>query len=245
MIRVEEQAAGDAFDRVAAMKAHRDRMAALRERAPNANDAAVSAALACYIAEANLWLAEVKARQEPTGYADQAQDAEQPGLERYDPSTRAILVALEKPLNLSFTGETPLEDVLKYIKEITKSERLPNGLPIYIHPDSLEQAGATSTSPITFDLSGVPLKTTFRLLLKQLKLTYVVKDGVVMVGSMESSDFQGEIGRSGPVIGGGDPVPGYGAVPADGFPRTVTAPPAPSPARGGSDAPQSSSNENG
>jgi len=45
------------------------------------------------------------------------------------------------------------------------------------------------TSPVTLDLEGVPLKTTLRLLLKQLGLTYTVKDGLLTITS-ESSEAQ-------------------------------------------------------
>ena len=39
------------------------------------------------------------------------------------------------------------------------------------------------TSPVTLDLEGVPLKTTLRLMLKQLGLTYTVKDGLLTITS--------------------------------------------------------------
>ena len=43
------------------------------------------------------------------------------------------------------------------------------------------------------DLEGVPLKITLKLLLKQLDLTYTVKDGFLMITSQESEDQQTEI----------------------------------------------------
>ena len=49
------------------------------------------------------------------------------------------------------------------------------------------------TSPVSLDLEGVPLKTTLRLMLKQLGLTYTVKDGFLMITSQESEDQQTEI----------------------------------------------------
>ena len=41
------------------------------------------------------------------------------------------------------------------------------------------------TSPVTLDLEGVPLKTTLRLMLKQLGLAYCVKDGLLIISSLE------------------------------------------------------------
>ena len=48
---------------------------------------------------------------------------------------------------MSFPNETPLEDVLKYIKQATQG---PNdaGIPIYVDPQGLQEADKTLTSPI-------------------------------------------------------------------------------------------------
>jgi hypothetical protein len=77
-----------------------------------------------------------------------------------------------------------LEDVLKYIKSATQG---PNdiGIPIYVDPVGLADAEKTLTSPITIDLEGVPLKTTLRLILKQLGLAYCVKDGLLYISSVD------------------------------------------------------------
>ena len=75
---------------------------------------------------------------------------------------------------------TPLEDVLKYIKSATQG---PNdtGIQIYVDPAGLYAAEKTMTSPVTLDVEGVPLKTTLRLMLNQLGLTYSVRDGLLMI----------------------------------------------------------------
>jgi hypothetical protein len=105
-----------------------------------------------------------------------------------DPKTRAILAKLEQPVTMSFANETPLEEVLKYVKAVTQGPN-DNGLPIYVDPVGLNEAGKTMASPVTLDLEGVPLKTTLRLLLKQLGLTYTVKAGLLTI-TAESSDNQ-------------------------------------------------------
>ncbi len=109
-----------------------------------------------------------------------------------DPKTKGILAKLDEPLSMSFPNETPLEDVLKYIKQATQG---PNdtGIPIYVDPVGLQEAEKTMTSPVQLDLEGVPLKTTLRLLLKQLGLTYTVKDGMLTITSESSSDQPTEI----------------------------------------------------
>lgn len=83
---------------------------------------------------------------------------------------------------MNFTQETPLEDIIKYIKSSTQG---PNdaGIAIYVDPLGLRDAEKTMTSPLTIDLDGVPLKTTLRLLLKQIDMAYCVKDGVLMISS--------------------------------------------------------------
>ncbi len=109
-----------------------------------------------------------------------------------DPKTKSILAKLDEPISMSFANETPLEDVLKYIKSATQG---PNdtGIPIYVDPVGLQEAEKTMTSPITLDLEGVALKTTLRLLLKQLGMTYTVKDGMLTITAESSEDQPTEI----------------------------------------------------
>jgi hypothetical protein len=105
-----------------------------------------------------------------------------------DSKTKAILSKLEQPVTMSFPNETPLEDVLKYIKVMTQGPN-DNGIPIYVDPVGLNEASRTLLSPVTLELEGVPLKTTLRLLLKQLGLTYTVKDGLLTI-TAEGSENQ-------------------------------------------------------
>jgi hypothetical protein len=104
-----------------------------------------------------------------------------------DAASKAILKKLEAPISMSFPNETPLEDVLKYIKSATQGPA-DAGLPIYVDPVGLNEAEKTMTSPVVLDLEGVPLRITLRLLLKQLGLTYDVKDGLVTITSERSED---------------------------------------------------------
>src|SRR5271165_333874 len=99
----------------------------------------------------------------------------------------AVLIYLRTSSN-----ETPLEDVLKYIKTATQDAN-DTGIPIYVDPLGMQEADKTLTSPVSIDLEGVPLKRTLRLLLKQLGLTYTVKDGYLMITSETSEDQQTEI----------------------------------------------------
>jgi hypothetical protein len=87
-------------------------------------------------------------------------------------------------VTLSFAGETPLADVLQQIKDVTKG---PDGkrMPIYVDPIGLSEADKTLQSPVTIDLEDVPLRFSLRLVLKQLGLAYCIRDGVVIISSVE------------------------------------------------------------
>ena len=107
-----------------------------------------------------------------------------------DAKTKAILQKLGEPLSMNFATETPLADVKKYIQDATQDEAagLPTGIPIYVDPIGLQDADKTLADTVTMQLEGIPLKTTLRLLLKQLSLTYTVKDGLMTITSNASDD---------------------------------------------------------
>jgi RNA polymerase sigma factor (sigma-70 family) len=112
---------------------------------------------------------------------------------RKEPANAKILEMLERPIPFQFPDDTPLEDVLKYIKAATVQEPgLPGGLPIYLNPRGFNGLGLSSEgmkSPIRIDLEGIPLKTTLRLLLKQVDMGYVVKEGLVIIDALRSDEF--------------------------------------------------------
>jgi hypothetical protein len=98
------------------------------------------------------------------------------------PLAQSTPARLEQTISMSFANETPLEDVLKYIKSATQG---PNdtGIPIYVDPQGLVDVEKTLASPVTLDLEGVPLRITLRLLLKQLSLGYTIDEGVLIITS--------------------------------------------------------------
>ena len=114
-------------------------------------------------------------------------------LDTRDPKTQAIITALDKSVSMPFSNETPLEEVIKYIKTATANDIMPQGIPIYIDPVGLQEAEKTMQSPITLNLDGVTLKRSLKLLLKQLDLTYTVKEGLMTITYVKSGDQQTEI----------------------------------------------------
>lgn len=98
-----------------------------------------------------------------------------------DPKTQQILNKLDQEVNIPFEQETPLEDVIKYIKQATSTGPGDPGIPIYVDPESLQGVDKTLQSPITLNLEGVKLKTALKLILNQLGLTYSVHEGLLSI----------------------------------------------------------------
>ncbi len=64
-----------------------------------------------------------------------------------DPKSRLILAKLDEPISMSFNEDTPLEDVLKYIKQATTT-KIYTGIPIYVDPLGLQEAEKSMTSTV-------------------------------------------------------------------------------------------------
>jgi hypothetical protein len=126
----------------------------------------------------------------------------------------AIRAALNKRAPVHFKDEVPLGDALKYIKENTTSKELPSGIPIYVDPVGMAEAEKTMASPVTLDLEGVRLKVSLRLILKQLDLGYIVKDGMVQITGIHSDEYQGELVRQARAR---SPMTGRGMMPGAGM----------------------------
>ena len=85
--------------------------------------------------------------------------------------------------DLALPDGTPLEEVLKHVKDATKGAD-GKRLSIYVDPQALQEAEKTMSSPVVIDLEDVPLRFSLRLVLKQLGLAYCVRDGVVMISTV-------------------------------------------------------------
>lgn len=101
-----------------------------------------------------------------------------------DPVNKAVLKELDRPLTLTFSQPTPLKKVLESVKtSLAGHDGKP--IPIYVDPIAMERSGARLEWPVTIDLEGVPLRTSLRLVLKQCGLAYCVRDGVLIISSVE------------------------------------------------------------
>lgn len=125
-----------------------------------------------------------------------------------DPKSRLILNKLDDLVAMKFPDETPIEDILKHVKENTKSSEMPRGIPIYVDPIGLQEAEKSLTSTVKIDLEGVPLKRTLQLALRQLGLAYLVEDGMIYITTQDSVDQMSHLGpaipESSPLIEEGE-----------------------------------------
>lgn len=103
-----------------------------------------------------------------------------------NPRSLQIMKMLEEPVSMSFNNETPLDDVLKYIKQATTTPKY-SGIPIYVDPIGLNEAERSLNSTIQINLEGVPLRRTLQLVLTQLGLAYFVQDGTLVITSEDSA----------------------------------------------------------
>jgi hypothetical protein len=101
------------------------------------------------------------------------------------PASQALIARLEEPVRIPFPNETPLEDVLAYLQRATARSPDVPPIKVLLVPDGLREVRQSLASPIQADLEGVPLKTTLRLLLDQLGLGCVVKEGRLVIHSRQ------------------------------------------------------------
>lgn len=91
-----------------------------------------------------------------------------------------ILAALESPTDLEFM-ETPLSDVIQYLKDFHKIE-------IQLDCKELHDVGVSSDLPVTLKLKGAPLRTALRVILHNRNLTYLIDNEVLLITRQERAD---------------------------------------------------------
>lgn len=93
---------------------------------------------------------------------------------------QAVLKALEGPAALDCT-EAALADVLDDL-------RYKHLVAIHLDKKALEDVGIGLDTPITFSISGVPLRSALGLMLKELNLTWTIKSGVLLITTEEEAE---------------------------------------------------------
>ncbi|MCG8649178.1 MAG: hypothetical protein MI861_05060 [Pirellulales bacterium] len=96
----------------------------------------------------------------------------------------AFAQRLKKNLDAAYSAtsiEVPLENVIRSIaREID--------VPIMIDRRALEEIGLSADQPITLELEDVPLRSFLNLMLGELGLTYIAKDHVLSITTIESAE---------------------------------------------------------
>ena len=92
----------------------------------------------------------------------------------------AIRQALTKKIEWNFE-EMPLADVAEFLRKDLK-------IPILLDNKAINDLGVTPETTITFKMSGISAKTALKLLFKELGLTTVIDDEVLMITSPEVAD---------------------------------------------------------
>jgi RNA polymerase sigma factor (sigma-70 family) len=178
-------------EKATAVQSHMERIKRITQtdRGAHGGQAASELELAqakAFLAEAEVLLAQAKSPAPPPEESPkEAADGDRPGK---DPRSRMILAKLAEPLPMRWANDTPLDEVLQFIKDSTKSPQFPNGIPVYVDPIGLQEAERTLTSTVAIDLEGVPLRRTLSLILRQLGMAYLVEEGMIYITSQESAD---------------------------------------------------------
>lgn len=104
------------------------------------------------------------------------------GSEWGEPSAAGKRIAeeLKSPTELQFI-ETPLTDIIATFKDFHEIE-------IQIDRRALDDVGVPVDAPITKDLKGISLRSALRLMLRDLDLTYLIADEVLLITTREQSD---------------------------------------------------------
>jgi hypothetical protein len=104
-------------------------------------------------------------------------------------SNARILKALNQPVPMRFDERTTLRNLLKYVRDATRG---PDGnvIPIYVDPIGLQEAEKSMNSTLNeIDINVVALRTSLGYCLRQLDLGFAVKDGLLVITSIESEDM--------------------------------------------------------
>jgi hypothetical protein len=99
---------------------------------------------------------------------------------------QVIKKKLDQPIPMHFPNETPLDEVLKHIRQSTRDANSP-GIPIYVDPVGLQIAERSLSSTVSIDIDPIPVKDALRLCLKQLGLGFTLRQGFIMISDDDSA----------------------------------------------------------
>jgi hypothetical protein len=108
-----------------------------------------------------------------------------------------VRLKLQEKVTFAFANEISLLNLVKFVEEKTVDKvDFPDGIPIYVDPQGLQDADKTMASTMSIELKGMPLATSLRLALKQLGLDFWVNpDGLLIISYMEDEDMPVDAGK--------------------------------------------------
>ena len=90
---------------------------------------------------------------------------------------------------MKYPEETSLFEIIKHIKDATRSSEMPAGVPIYVDRTAIAAAGGSvDGAKVSIDLEGIPLRRTLQLALAQVELGYFVEDGLIYITHIDRSE---------------------------------------------------------
>ena len=95
----------------------------------------------------------------------------------YSPPSARLEQQLKTRIDIDFEN-TPLKEVLNDLRDM-------HGINIVPDKPALDEAGISLDSPISMKLERVALKSALKLILRQVKLTYIIKDDVLQITTRE------------------------------------------------------------
>ena len=101
---------------------------------------------------------------------------------------KRLEAALKSPTQMEF-NDAPLSNVIDYLKDYHQVE-------IQLDRKVLGEAGIATDVPVTKSLKGIPLQSALRAMLRDLGLTYVVQNGIVLITTPTEADKRAEAGAS-------------------------------------------------
>ena len=97
---------------------------------------------------------------------------------KLDKETQAILVALQKPVKEGLENTPFVESMQRLVNLIDK--------PLHLDEKALEDAGIDTRRPVSYP-GNVTAQTALRSVLQSLGLTYIIKDGTILVVTLEKA----------------------------------------------------------
>jgi hypothetical protein len=94
---------------------------------------------------------------------------------------------LEEETQVDF-DQQPLSDVVEYLKAFHSQGGPERAIEIQLDRAALEAVGVATDTPVTKRLTGVTLKSALRLLLKDLDLTYIIQDEVLLITTIDEAE---------------------------------------------------------